>query len=163
MAKKNPRECQPCTGCCDGWVQMNIRGAEVFPGQPCPYSTGAGCSDYDNRPVDPCINFRCGWVLEDSPLPDWMKPNNAKVIVIFNKLEWQGLPVDLAVPVGKKIPPRSLNWLKGFAEQQGRPLLFMEQIVNDGRFLKQQQLFGHGPPAFQEQVLRWSEEDISLW
>ena len=50
-----------------------------------------------------CINFNCGWVVGESPLPDWMKPDNAKVIVIFNKITWHGLPVDVAVPVGRKI------------------------------------------------------------
>ena len=81
-----------------------------------------------NRPQDPCINFNCGWVVGESPLPDWMKPDNAKVIVIFNKMNWRGLPVDVAVPVGRKIPPRALNWLKDFSQRSGRPLLFSEQI-----------------------------------
>jgi hypothetical protein len=157
------RTCQPCTGCCDGWVQMEIGGVPVYPGHPCPHSTGCGCDDYKNRPVDPCDNFNCGWVVENSPLPEWMKPNNGKVIVIFNKLKWNGLPVDLAVPVGKRIPPRSLNWLKQFAEQHGRPLIFTEQIVEKGKFQQQQQISGHGPPEFQRDLVRWQREGRRLW
>jgi hypothetical protein len=92
-----------------------------------------------------------------------MKPNNGKVIVIFNKLQWNGIPVDLAVPVGKRIPPRSLEWLKKFAEENMRPLIYTEQIVEDGKFQKQQQVMGHGPPAFQQDLMRWQREGKELW
>jgi hypothetical protein len=92
-----------------------------------------------------------------------MKPNNGKLIVIFNKLKWNGLPVDLAVPVGKRIPPRSLNWLKQFAEKHGRALIFTEQIVEKGEFERHQQVFGYGPPAFQQDLLRWQQEGRKLW
>jgi hypothetical protein len=158
VRNKKKRECQPCTACCDGWVQMVIRGVSVYPGCPCPYSTGKGCDDYENRPEDPCDNFSCGWIIEGSPLPDWMKPDKAKVIVLFSKLRWQGLPVDLAVPVGEKIPTRSLAWLKEFSTEHMRPLVYTEQIVESGKFQKQQRVFAHGPPAFQQDILRWKSE-----
>jgi len=135
----------------------------VYPGCPCPHSTGKGCDDYENRPVDPCHHFKCGWILDNSPLPEWMKPSNARVIVIFKKLEWNGYPVDLAVPMGKKIPPRALNWLKAFAEKNGRPLLYMEQIEINGKFQKQQELLAYGPPGFQQQVMQWHQQGRSLW
>ena len=77
------RQCQPCTACCDGWVQMNIRGAEVYPGCACPHSTVQGCDDYANRPVEPCHHFNCAWILPNSPLPEWFKPSTAKVIVLL--------------------------------------------------------------------------------
>lgn len=163
MAKKTPiRECQPCTACCDGWLQMEIGGVEVFPGSPCPHSTGTGCDDYANRP-DSCVKFNCSWIIPGSPLPDWMKPDRAKVVVIFNKLRWQGVAVDLAVPVGKRIPPRALNWLKQFAEENRRPLIYAEQILENGKFQKQQMLYAHGPPAFQQQVAEWKLQGIKLW
>jgi hypothetical protein len=142
---------------------MVIDGTPVYPGHPCPHSTGEGCDDYLNRPVDPCDNFNCGWIIPNSPLPEWMKPNNAKVIVIFRKLLWKGFPVDLAVPVGKRIPPRSLEWLKKFAEEHSRPLIYTEQIVEAGQFQKQQNIMGHGPPAFQQDLIRWQREGKRLW
>ena len=142
---------------------MSINGVEIYPGSPCPHSTGEGCDDYEHRPVNPCVSFYCGWVLPDSPLPEWMKPQRAKVIVLFDKLRWQGRPVDLAVPVGRRIPPRALNWLKRFSEQHGRPLLFTEQIVVDGRFQREQQVFCHGPPAFQEAVQEVLKAGGRLW
>jgi len=140
---------------------MNINGADVYPGRPCPHSTGQGCDDYDNRPVDPCINFTCGWVTANSPLPDWMQPCNAKVILLFNKLTWQGLPVDLAIPVGNRIPPRALNWLREFAEKHQRPLLYTEQA---GQGLQRSQtLLCYGPPPFRQQVAEWSRDGTRLW
>ncbi len=163
MKKQKSRECQPCTGCCDGWVQMNINGVAVYPGHPCPHSTGSGCDDYVNRPKDPCDNFQCGWIVDDSPLPDWMKPDKAKVIVIFNKLNWNGFPVDLAVPVGKKIPPRALNWLKQFSEKHYRPLIFTQQIVVDGNYQKQQEIIGYGPVEFQRELQKWQQQGKKLW
>ena len=142
---------------------MVIGGVPVYPGHPCPHSTGTGCDDYENRPVDPCDNFNCGWIIPNSPLPEWMKPDNGKVIVIFNKLQWNGVPVDLAVPVGKRIPPRSLKWLKGFSAKFKRPLLYSEQILENGQFQRQQQVLAFGPPAFQEDIARLQKEGKTLW
>ncbi len=142
---------------------MVIDGIPVYPGSPCPHSTGSGCDDYENRPQDPCDRFNCWWILAGSPLPEWMKPDKGKVIVIFHKLDWKGYAVDLAVPVGKRIPPRSLDWLKKFSEANMRPLIYTEQITESGRFQRQQRIFGHGPPAFQQDLLRWQREGRKLW
>ena len=142
---------------------MTIQGVPVYPGKPCPHSTGSGCDDYANRPKDPCINFNCGWVVDNSPLPDWMKPENAKVIVIFNKTTWRNLPVDVAVPVGRRIPPRALNWLKDFAAQHGRPLLFSEQVKENGIYQREQLFSAHGPPEFQAYITQLLSEGKPLW
>ncbi len=161
--KKGIRISQPCTGCCDGWVQMVINGDEVYPGVPCPHSTGKGCDDYENRPANPCDTFSCGWIIPNSPLPEWMKPNNGKVIVIFNKFKWSGIPVNLAVPVGKRIPPRSLEWLKLYSEKNMRPLVYTEQLIENGAFQKQQKLMAYGPPKFQQDIARSKQEGMKLW
>lgn len=110
------------------------------------------------------MRFNCGWILEDSPLPDWMRPDQAGVIVLFAKRRWLGRPVDVAVPVGSRIPPRALAWLKAFAEQYRRPLLYTEQPRNDdGRYAVEQVVFVHGPPAFGEQVRVWQASGEPLW
>jgi hypothetical protein len=142
---------------------MTIQGHPVYPGHPCPHSTGQGCDDYANRPKEPCINFNCGWVVPASPLPDWMKPDNAKVIVIFNKTTWNGLPVDVAVPVGRRIPLRALNWLKDFSARSGRPLLFSEQLKEGGVFQRGQLFSAHGPQAFQQFVTEQLRAGRPLW
>ena len=152
MKNSGARECQPCTGCCDGWLQINVNGAPVYPGRPCPHSTGKGCNDYANRPIDPCVKFICGWRKEHSPLPEWMKPNNARVVVLFDQSVWNGMPLDVAVPVGRRIPPRSLQWLQQFAQTNNRVLLYSEQIVVDGKFTRQQSFSAYGPPEFQQDV-----------
>jgi hypothetical protein len=92
-----------------------------------------------------------------------MKPNEGKVIIIFNKFKWNGISVDLAVPVGEKIPDRSLDWLKQFSEKNLRPLVYTEQIIKDGKFQMQQQLMAYGPPAFQQDMMRSQQEGRELW
>jgi hypothetical protein len=60
--------------------------------------------------------------------------------------------VDIAVPVGKRIPPRALQWLQQFAERNHRMLLYSEQIVENGRYTKQQTVSAYGPPEFQQEM-----------
>nr|VFJ48959.1 MAG: Tetratricopeptide (TPR) repeat [Candidatus Kentron sp. DK] len=163
VAPKPVRQCGPCTGCCDGWVRMEIGGEPVSPGRPCPHSTGEGCGIYAGRPTDPCRDFDCGWIIEDSPLPDWMRPDRGKVIVLFGKLDWNGQPVDLAVPVGERIPPESQAWLEGFSRKHKRPLVYTEQVIKGGEFQQEQRVFGYGPPEFQQDLLRWQQEGRALW
>jgi len=142
---------------------MVIKGDPVYPGRPCPHSTGKGCNDYEHRPVDPCVHFICGWRRDDSPLPDWMKPSNSKVIVLFDQSLWRGVPVDVAVPVGKRIPPRALNWLQQFAQNNNRLLLYSEQIEQDGVFTRRQRVAAYGPPDFQREMAdRFADGDTNL-
>lgn len=152
LKKPALRQCQPCTACCDGWLQIRVNNLRVRPGHPCPHSTGSGCKAYDHRPDDPCRQFICGWRMGNSPLPEWMRPDNAKVIVLFDKYQWRGLPVDYAVPVGRRIPPRTLLWLKQFAQNQGRILLYAEQIIESGHYIAQQTVNAFGPAEFQHEA-----------
>ncbi len=154
------RSCQPCTACCDGWVRITVFDQPVLPGKPCLHSAGpltkhggGGCKIYAERPVDPCVNFSCGWVRAASHLPDWMKPNLAKVIVLPNWTTWRTFPVDLAVPVGQRIPHKALAWLKEYSTTSFRPLIFTEQETDGhGHFTGKQQVTGFGPPTFQQEM-----------
>lgn len=157
------RACDGCTACCDGWVRITVAGFEARPGHPCPHSTGKGCDDYANRPEEPCRRFQCGWMLPASPLPDWLKPDQARVLVLFGQTAWQGRPVDLALPVGRRIPARALDWLKTFAERHGRPLLYTEQVRDRRGFTGEQLVTAHGPPAFQAAVRARQEAGQALW
>jgi len=103
-----------------------------------------------------------GW-LKTAPLPDWMKPDNAKVLVVFDKLQWRDLSVDLAVPIGKRIPPRALKWLQKFAEDNMRPLIYTEQAIEKGVFSRQQIMTGYGPVDFQQDVAQWAQSGKSFW
>jgi hypothetical protein len=92
-----------------------------------------------------------------------MKPSKAKAIVLFNKLRWRGSPVDLALPVGRRIPPRTLNWLKTFAQSHGRPLVYSEQVLGPDGYTGQQEVFGFGPPEFQAWVRDCERRGEKLW
>ena len=157
------RTCQPCTACCDGWVRMDVYGHEVAPGKPCPYSTGEGCSIYPDRPEDPCQRFICGWRMADSPYPDWLRPDLAKVMVLPNHLEWQGLPVDVAVPVGRRIPKRALNWLMDYARRTGRPLIYAEWEKTSKGYEEAPEVFTFGPQAFSREIYARLEAGERLW
>jgi len=122
----------------------------VRAGHPCPHSTGSGCAIYANRPAHPCRNFVCGWVRDDSPLPEWMRPDQCGA-VIFLWFEWRGQKVINAVPVGQSVPGRTLEWLKRYAQEQGRPLIFIERIEENGEFLGERSI-GFGPPGFRDEV-----------
>lgn len=145
------RHCQPCTACCDGWVRIAVEGIEVYPGHPCPHSTSSGCRIYAQRPVDPCVNFECGWKKINSPLPDWMRPDLAKVMVLPALRTWNGLPVDVAVPVGPNIPEAALSWLKEHAVNAHRPLIYLQQLDSEG-MQRLQDAIAFGPPAFQAEM-----------
>ena len=102
--------------------------------------------------------------MEGSPLPDWMKPNNAKVIVLFDQTRWRGMPVDVAVPVGRRIPPRSLKWLMEYAQTNQRALLYSEQLLDEkGRYGMQQNFSAFGPPEFQQEMAALAAEGKRPW
>ena len=61
-----------------------------------------------------------------------------------------------------KLEP-ALNWLKQFAEQHGRPLLYTEQVLINGQYSKQQQTLAYGPPAFQQEITQRIAQGQRLW
>ncbi len=124
---KSSRECLSCTACCDGWLQISVFLETVCPGHPCTHRTADGCGIYENRPTNPCKIFKCGWLIDNSPLPDWMRPSDSKVIFLFNKYSWKNQHVDNAISTGEEIPSTTIDWLKNFTLQNKRLLLITEQ------------------------------------
>ncbi len=157
------RVCQPCTACCDGWVQIKVKGCEAYPGKPCPQSGASGCTDYENRPEDPCRKFECAWVQSSAFLPANFRPDQSKALVIRTILTWQGLEVDLAVPVGREIPEKSLAVLRQLAEKNMRPLIYQQQDPKSKVMEKNPLTLAYGPPAFQEWVLEQQSRGKRLW
>ncbi|MGV3626397.1 MAG: hypothetical protein ACO1PN_01780, partial [Betaproteobacteria bacterium] len=86
-----------------------------------------------------------------------------KVIVLFNQSQWRGMPVDVAVPVGRRIPPRALKWLQQFAETEQRALLYSEQSVENGKFSNRQSAHAYGPPEFQQEIAERLRNGMPLW
>jgi len=140
-------------------MSAEIRGHRVAAGHPCPYSTASGCSIYEERPEDPCRNFICSWLVEGSPLPDWMRPDQCGAIVLLS-MPWHGDHVVSAIPVGKSIPQKTLEWLKAYASKHRRPLIFYERIV-EGDGYSGLKRFGFGPPEFRQRVARMSEQELN--
>ncbi len=142
MNVDQPRTCGTCTACCDGWLKIEVRGHAVDRGKPCPFSTGHSCAIYPERPADPCRAFVCGWLVPVSPLPEWMRPDRAGMILLAANFSWQGFPVDVAVAVGERPKEKALRWLKGFCADRKRLLLY--QMGDDW--------YAFGPPAFQNDM-----------
>jgi hypothetical protein len=87
-----------------------------------------------------------------------MRPDQCGAIVLLS-LPWQGQKVISAIPVGRAIPERTLEWLKQYAQEHGRPLIFYERMVTGDSFsgLKR---FGFGPAEFRQQVARLAAEEV---
>lgn len=101
------RECDGCTACCDGWLKGQSYGHHFQPGRPCHFKCETGCSIYDKRPETPCQNYNCEW-LTNYEIPEWMKPNIAKVII--TKRPWTGGEYLEVSEMGEKIDSTILNW-----------------------------------------------------
>ena len=157
--KAAKRDCLPCTACCRGWLWAEIKGHKVSAGNPCVFSTPGGCAIYSDRPQSPCREFTCSWLVESEILPDWMRPDLSGAIVQLSR-PWHGQLIISAIPVGRAIPERTLDWLKNYAQQNQRALIFFERNVVDGVYsgLKR---FGFGPPSFRRQVANMTEEELS--
>jgi hypothetical protein len=153
MQATSPRNCGECTACCDGWLQIEVRGHQVRPGQPCPFQANGGCSIYDQRPQDPCRAFVCGWLVASSPLPDWMRPDRSGMIMLAANSHWQGLPVDVIVAVGRGPTQEALDWLIRFSVSNRRCLVYQ---LDD-------EWFAFGPSAFQAEVLARVERGEKPW
>ncbi|GAC1328142.1 MAG: hypothetical protein NVSMB26_03080 [Beijerinckiaceae bacterium] len=142
MGSGKARECGTCTACCDGWLRIEVRGHDVRPGTPCPFSSGHHCTIYSTRPENPCQKFVCGWLTPNSPLPEQMRPDQAGMILLPANFDWRGRPVDVAVRVGPRPKKSALEWLKTFTLNARRLLLY--QIEDEW--------FAFGPPAFQTEM-----------
>jgi len=88
-----------------------------------------------------------------SPLPDWLRPDKAKVIFLPAQFNWHGQPVDVAVPVGDGPDDKTTEWLKNFASQHKRLLLYRMD----------QEWFAFGPPAFQVEMQQRIARGEKLW
>jgi hypothetical protein len=118
-----------------------------------PPAATAGCSHVPSasrinarsipeRPQHPCREFVCGWLLNLSPLPDWMRPEQSDMIMLAANFFWRGLPVDVAVAAGGRPRKKALDWLMAFSAEHRRLLIYQ---VKD-------EWFAFGRPAFQAEI-----------
>ena len=116
------------------------------PGTPCIHCTDTGCAIYDRRPVDPCRNFVCSWVEENSPLPEHFKPSECGVIIRLN-YRWKGIKVISAVATSENFPPQILEYLSAYARKTSTPLIWAEDYA-DKDHIGNRKGQGFGPPDF---------------
>ncbi len=145
MAKKSPRECGTCTACCQGWLRIQVGDTAVEPGKPCPEIQNNRCAVYQNRPTA-CASFNCAWLINDLDYPDWMRPDNAKVILKYIDLVSSVSAIG-AIPTGTKVSPRVLNFLRQLSQQHQLPVLHFQRTKERGRYLPQVAVTAFGPPG----------------
>ena len=144
------RQCGSCTKCCDGWINADINGVKISPTKPCEFRTDGGCAIYEKRPEMPCRTFKCGWLSDNSVLPEHMSPVNCGAIVLFNR-KWRGYSVVYALPTGPKIPQETLDWLMNYTRETKIPLQWVENTFKNGVYTGQRYR-GYGPPAFINEI-----------
>ena len=125
------RSCEGCTKCCEGHLSatVNVRDTviELSP-KPCVFvKIGKGCGVYEERPKDPCKDFRCHYLV-DAMVPEEMKPSRSNVILTIEEAA-PGVEYVRATEAGGKLQAEYLAWLTS---------LYMNHSVNvnftiDGR------------------------------
>lgn len=79
------RSCDGCTKCCEGWLIAKVYEFEISPTNgACKFLGRAGCGIYPVRDTL-CKNFYCDWI-ENSSLPENLKPDKCNAIIITKKL-----------------------------------------------------------------------------
>jgi hypothetical protein len=122
------RNCQPCTACCDGHLLLDSQ-LQPNHGQSCTNCTSAGCAIYENRPRDPCQTFECLWLMQDSPFPDWMRPDLSRVLVNINTLKWNSTPIAVALQLDWAIDKKVVDYFKRWSMVNELPLALMKPDV----------------------------------
>ena len=163
--ESSSRSCGSCTACCEGWLVVNADTVKSYPGNPCKHvHSGKGCGIYESRPSNPCRIFYCDWVSDnDGKYPEWMKPNNSKAIVAFEKIPWNGKMLDLVVPVGSNIPEKTLKWLTNSARKYSRPFIFAEHEVKNGSYTGNWNFKVYAPQPMRDNILAWLDAGNKLW
>jgi len=110
MTLEIKRECDGCTECCQGWLFGSAHGKNFWNGRPCHFVGDRGCTIYKDRPHDPCVTFRCGWLDDTQTFPEWLKPNLSKVIAQKLKTK-SGIEFYKIFECGQKIDSTVLNYL----------------------------------------------------
>ena len=116
------RKCQLCTACCEGHLDLGDDLEISKKTGSCTHCVNSGCNIYISRPEEPCRSFDCLWLIDESPLPIWMRPDHSRVIVTFNKLKKTDQIVLVAIKMDSTVPQRTLNWLNEYAAKYEIPL-----------------------------------------
>jgi hypothetical protein len=107
------RTCGTCTKCCEGWLSGEALGHKFYGGKPCHFiAIGKGCTVYAQRPKDPCVSFKCGW-LSNADIPEWFKPDEINAIIKFDEVK--GIPRITLIEAGGILESKVLSWFIQYA------------------------------------------------
>lgn len=130
------RKCQPCTACCEGHLDLGDDLQISEETGSCSHCVNSGCNIYDSRPKEPCQIFECLWLIDKSPLPIWMRPDQSRVIVTFNKIKKTDEIVMVALQMDSTIPQKTLNWLNEYATKFKISLVFISNKKTNNQINK---------------------------
>src|SRR3989454_7897045 len=119
------RRCGACTACGDGWVAGKIRGPEMKPGQPCHFRGEGCCTIYAQRPVEPCRNFVCGWLMPDSPFPEEFRPDRLGVMAV--PAPRGARPALILCSAGGDPDQRPLGGVRGVSSPARGPVFYQQR------------------------------------
>jgi len=110
------RSCEGCTKCCSGALTATIKirssatEHEMKPGTPCVFvQIGKGCGVYDERPDDPCRDFRCQYLV-DEMVPEEMKPSRSNIILTVEEA-LPNVEYIIANEAGGVLEGENLKWV----------------------------------------------------
>lgn len=118
------KSCGDCTKCCDGWLMANINGHEMSPGKPCIFVKTGGCSIYESRPEDPCVKFKCEWLINPY-LDESLKPINSNIIILRRQIS--GISYLVARYAGEDVSADSLGRVINYCQANSKNLLWEMQ------------------------------------
>jgi len=123
------RSCEGCTKCCEGHLRADIKlsnSNEInFMGineelgiVPCPFvKVNEGCGSYENRPVNPCMAFKCDF-LTNPDMPESFKPVRSNAIFTTRKIK--GVEYTMLLEAGRKLDSEVLSWAISDALANGK-------------------------------------------
>ena len=116
------RECGTCTKCCEGHLTGEALGHTFYGGKPCHFiAIGTGCTVYEKRPKDPCVSYKCGWLINPD-IPEWMKPSDINAIIDMRQIDvHQYLNLKEA---GSPMQSRVLSWFFQYILKNGTNALW---------------------------------------
>ena len=135
------RSCGDCTACCEGW--LSAKDLKMWAGKACEHKTAAGCGIYADRPENPCKAFQCGAIV----LPDRTEA---------------GWSVWRVVPVGRSVPPATLERITALAAETQQPFVWFERVENFAEEPWKTSTFAAGPEAFLTDM-KWDFSDEDVW
>ena len=121
------RECGSCTKCCEGFLSGEAKGKTFYGGKPCHFvAVGKGCSIYKERPINPCVSYKCAWLIDEN-LPEWFKPDYINTIIDIRKIN--NIQYINVVDAGSPLKTEVLSWLIMYSLNNGLNLFW---TINGG-------------------------------